>query len=137
MNQDSNFIYAVCPYCGQRFHSVATDEDARRIDAISQCDCWEARRERDKWQYIENAKGELKDIFKMQFFGSDEEVYSEKLETIERKIASLFVHMVELDVTSVTAKICDIGKITMSVNADGEIKIKRVVSSSVERKVQT
>lgn len=128
---------AVCPFCGQSFYTDEVSEKAKLDYAIENCDCWEARRERDKLRYIENAKGELKDIFKMQFFGSDEEVYSEKLETIERKIAFLFVHMVELDVTSVTAKICDIGKITMSVNADGEIKIKRVVSSSVERKVQT
>lgn len=128
---------AVCPFCGQSFYTDEVSEKAKLDYAIENCDCWQAGRERDKLRYIENAKGELKDIFKMQFFGSDEEVYSEKLETIENKIASLFVHMVELDVTSVTAKICDIGKITMSVNAYGEIKIKRVVSSSVERKVQT
>ena len=128
---------AVCPFCGQSFYTDEVSEKAKLDYAIENCDCWQAGRERDKLRYIENAKGELKDIFKMQFFGSDEEVYSEKLETIENKIAALFVHMVELDVTSVTAKICDIGKITMSVNADGEIKIKRVVSSSVERKVQT
>ena len=135
MDMDNNC--AVCPFCGQSFYTNAVTEEGKRISAIKECDCWEARREREKWQYIENAKSELKDIFKMQFFGEEEPVYSEKLEVIENKIASLFVHMVELDVTSVTAKICDIGKITMSVNADGEIKIKRVVSSSVERKVQT
>ena len=137
MDCKSILMPAVCPFCGQSFHSDEVGEQAKREEAISQCDCWQARREREKWQYVQNAKAELKDIFQMQFFGEEEPVYSEKLEAIENKIASLFVHMVELDVTSVTAKICDIGKITMSVNADGEIKIKRVVSSSVERKVQT
>ena len=128
---------AVCPFCGQSFYTDAVTEEAKRISAIKECDCYEASKERDKWRYIENAKEELKDIFKIQFFGAEEPVYSEKLEAIEHKIAALFVHMVELDVTAVTAKICDIGKITMSVNSDGEIKIKRMVSSSVERKVQT
>lgn len=127
---------AVCKFCGQRFYSEKQSEAELEKDAIFQCDCWQAEKERNKIKYIEKAKDELSDVFSFCFF-CDKNICDEKTELIQDKLSSLFEHMVEMDITSVTAKISDVGKITMSVNSDGEIKIKRVVCSSVERKVSS
>lgn len=104
-------------------------------DAISKCDCAEAKNCKAKALYINNAKSNLREVFKIDFFGNEEQEISPKLEAIRERIASFFEDMIDGNISAMTFKVDEIGKVALTVNGDGEIKIKRSVSSSIERKV--
>ena len=126
---------AVCEFCGQTFYSEAKDEQARKREALMKCNCTEAVIRRKKDEYIRNAKNELREVFKYDFFSDKESTYGNTQEDIMEIISRILPYMVDFEVYGLTVSIPSLGKITLKVTSDGEIKIKRQIGATIEKKV--
>lgn len=127
---------AVCKFCGQTFYCDAKTEKEREAYAIEQCNCPSAGLKRQKIRYINKARAELAEIFAYKFFNDEKNESADDANAdIRIEIEKLLPFMVDFSLLKTDFSISGIGKITLSVNNDGEIKIKRTVSSSIERKV--
>lgn len=129
----------VCRFCGQAF--VPNDEDAPegvRLDSgTSKCDCEEAKKWNRRRMFIASAQDKLQDVLKYKFNEAAENEALNKSEG-ENKIydflQEIIPFMVDGDIPSVTLKIKGTGKVSMTVASDGQIKIKRQISSAIEQK---
>lgn len=128
---------AVCKFCGQTFYSDEKTEEGLMRAAIKQCRCAGAVAQAKKWERIDMAKLKLCEVLSFNPVIGNEEVYGseEFAEVIEKKLEGFIEHLVDLDVTSLQVKISGVGKITMQVNGDGNIKIKKQVTYGYESKV--
>ena len=129
MEKDISF----CKFCGQTFH-YPEGEDPEEY-AIEHCHCFEAQHEAQKIRYIKKAKQELKEVFNAKLYELDECYGDDVHEEVRKQLEAFLPLLSDLKCVAVTVGIPDIGKITITANSDGIIKIKRNVSLSVERKV--
>ena len=129
----------ICRFCGQVF--VPNDEDApegvRLDNGTSKCDCEEANRWNRRRSFIASAQDKLHDVLKYKFNEANQD---EALNSTEGKneiyeyLEKVIPFMVDGFIPSVTLKIKGTGKVSMTVASDGQIKIKRSVSSAIEQK---
>ncbi len=126
---------AVCEFCGQTFYSEAETAMERKKEALMKCKCDEAVRARKKLEYITKAKRELREVFRYDFFQESENAYGEMQEKIMEIISLILPYMVDFEVYGLTVSIPSLGKITLKVTSDGEIKIKRQIGATIEKKV--
>lgn len=126
---------AICEFCGQTFYSEAETENERKKEALMKCNCTEAVIRRKKDEYIRNAKNELREVFKYDFFSDKESTYGNTQEDIMEIISRILPYMVDFEVYGLTVSIPSLGKITLKVTSDGEIKIKRQIGATIEKKV--
>lgn len=128
---------AVCKYCGQAFYcdEAKTQDDLDRY-AVMHCQCNGAQTERARIITVENAKEQLREVFEFDLFGKPENMkFDESFDKIRQQIEKLLEFMVDYQIVNLSVAVAGLGKIALSVNADGAIKIKRTVSNSIERKV--
>lgn len=129
----------VCRFCGQAF--VPNDEDApegvRLDNGTSKCDCEEAKKWNRRRSFIASAQDKLNEVFKYKFNEVTEKEILNKSEgenVICAYLQDIIPFMVDGEIPSITLKIKGTGKISMTVASDGQIKIKRSVSSAIEQK---
>ena len=129
----------ICRFCGQVF--VPNDEDApecvRLDNGTSKCDCPDAERWNRRRMFIASAQDKLHDVLKYKFNEATEDEALNKSEgenAIYEYLQDIIPFMVDGDIPSVTLKIKGTGKVSMTVGSDGQIKIKRQISSAIEQK---
>ena len=128
---------AVCKFCGQTYCSDATSEESLMRAAIMQCDCPGAVAQKKKWERIDIAKQELKDVLNFNPTARDEQGgnYGEYVEVIEGKLSSFIEHLIDFEIAGITVSITGVGKISMQIGNKSEIKIKKQITQSYESKV--
>lgn len=128
---------AVCKFCGQSFMVKGKNDEERMRAAIRECDCSQAVALSKKWDYIEDAKHELGEVFRFNPFTDKEDIYGEDetAESIKRSLEGFIEHLADFNIRTVSVNALHYGKITMAVDGEGKIKIKKLVSSSYESKV--
>ena len=127
---------AVCKFCGQTYYSDANTENGLMRAAIEKCDCPGAVAQKKKWERIDIAKQELKEV--LNFNPTRDELnysYGEYVEVIEEKLSSFIEHLIDFEITGITVSITGVGKISMQIGNKSEIKIKKQVTQSYESKV--
>ncbi|MCM1365549.1 MAG: hypothetical protein NC122_10655, partial [Faecalibacterium sp.] len=126
---------AACKFCGQTFFCDAESQAERDEYAFNKCKCDGAVHARIRAKHIKDATAELNDVFAYRFYNDEEiEGSNEMYADIKRHIEQLIPFMVDLDLLKADFYVSGLGKITLSVNSDSVIKIKRTVSSSIERR---
>ncbi len=127
---------AVCPFCGQIFYSELEDEKALTEFALDRCECDEAYSWRQKQMYIQRATDVLEEIFNYSLMTVDSAKNSDSnFDDILFALKGLIPFVASGNITAFSAQIYSVGKITLQTNADGKIKIKKGIGSSIEKKV--
>lgn len=129
----------ICRFCGQVF--IPKDESApenERLDnGTSKCDCPDAKKWNRRRMFIASAQDKLHEVLKYKFNETAEDEEPNKPEgenVIYEYLQDIIPFMVDGDIPSVTLKIKGTGKVSMTVGSDGQIKIKRQISSAIEQK---
>ena len=128
----------ICRFCGQVF--MPNDENApeavRLDNGTSKCDCNDAERWKRRRMFIASAQDKLHDVLKYKFNETSDEAQSkiDEENEIYDFLQDIIPFMVDGDIPSVTLKIKGTGKVSMTVGSDGQIKIKRQISSAIEQK---
>lgn len=135
LNEGKSELVTPCRFCGQVFITNKGTQIQREEEAIRRCGCAEANIYRTRLNYIANAKVDLAEVFDYKFVFAEHEVDPETLDEIRKILERFFVHMVNNDVGNVQLTIPLFGKITLSSNSNGKIKIKRVLSTGIEKEV--
>ena len=129
----------ICRFCGQVF--IPNDENASeavRLDnGTAKCDCPEAKKWQRRRMFIASAQDKLREVLQYKFNEALDEGAVNRDDS-ENKIydylKNVIPFMVDGEIPSVTLKIKGTGKVTMQVGSDGQIKIKRQISSAIEQK---
>lgn len=124
---------AVCKFCGQYF-KCDEGEDPNEY-ALEHCNCPDASNYRKKQNFIAKAKNALHEIFSEQLTISESDSNDEDITEVRAKLEAFLPFLVDFKIYSITLSIADFGKVNISVNADGNIKMKRSAGSSIERKI--
>lgn len=122
-----------CEYCGQGFETEYEGELAN-YQAKHLCNCDGAYAWKKRKEQIQRACETLGEIFAYSFSENGIRTVDEEngiLDILKRTIP----YMVSGEVGSVVIKIGSIGKITLSCDSEGKIKIKKQVGNSIEKKV--
>lgn len=102
---------------------------------FDKCNCGSAVLARIRAKHIKDATTELNDVFAYRFYNDEEiEGSNEMYADIKEHIEQLIPFTVDLDLLKADFYVNGLGKITLSVNSDSVIKIKRTVSNSIERR---
>lgn len=127
---------AVCPFCGQSFMmpSPATANEAEEY-ALNRCDCLQAREYRRKVQYIAEAKDKLREIFNYQLVGKEESADWDSDSALLDILNAAIEQLADFKIRQIVMSIPAIGKIVITVDANGKIKIKRLMTYSLIREV--
>ena len=128
---------AVCKFCGQSFMVNGNTEEQRMREAIRKCDCSQAVSLSKKWDYIEEAKVELRKVCQFNPFTDREDIYGEDEigESVRKNLEGFIEHLADFNIRTVSVNTRSYGKITMAVDSEGKIKIKKQVTTSYESKV--
>lgn len=128
---------AVCKFCGQSFMVEGTTEEQRMRAAVKECDCAQAVALSKKWDYIEDAKEELRKVCQFNPFTDREDIYGEDEvgESVRKNLEGFIEHLADFNIRTVSVSTRSYGKITMTVDGEGKIKIKKQVTTSFESKV--
>ena len=129
----------ICRFCGQVF--MSNDENApeavRLDNGTAKCDCPESEKWKRRRMFIASAQDKLREVLQYKFNEAHDEDKSDSTESenlIFDYLQDVIPFMVDGDIPSVTLKIKGIGKVTMQGGSDGQIKIKRQISSAIEQK---
>ena len=125
--------FSICKFCGQLF-TCDKDEDFDEY-ALQHCNCSDAKAYRQKKKYISKAKNVLREIFAEQLMIAEAKTSDEDIGEIREKLEVFLPLLVDFKIYSMSLSVANFGKINISINSDGNIKIKRSVGSSIERKI--
>lgn len=130
---------AVCKFCGQAFYTPSdeemTQQELERY-ALMHCKCADAQDYRLKQEHIRKAKEQLAEVFSYDLLNLPSNEGEEiRHGDIRKKLEGFLEYIEGFEVLNLAISVSGFGKITLSACADGSIKIKRVVSNSIERKV--
>lgn len=127
---------AVCPFCGQSFmmSSPATYDEAEGY-ALNRCECLQAREYRRKVQYIANAKDKLREIFNRQLVEKEESANWDSESAVLDILNAAIEQLADFKIRQVAMLIPTIGKIVITVDSNGKIKIKRLMTYSFVQEV--
>ena len=122
---------AICPFCGQAFmlREELTEEQAKKY-ALSVCDCGSARQFRVKENQIQQAQARLAEIFNFSLTGKDESAATAGLENLLETLYKIVEEGVNGNVRSVNMQIPDVGSLSIKIDSNGKVKIKKSLTLS-------
>lgn len=126
-----------CKFCGQAFMVDGESESERMRAAIATCNCLDALAVKRKWRYINAAKIKLTEVFSFNPFGENAQiaVEDECVQAIEENLERFIPYLVDFNISQIQINIAGFGKISLSTDSEGKVKIKKSVSANFESKV--
>lgn len=126
-----------CKFCGQMFIVNGASESELQKAAIARCNCPDALTAQRKWRYIDEAKVKLVEAFSFNPFGENAKVADEDeyVQAIEEDLERFIPYLVDFYISQIQINIAGFGKISLSTDSEGKIKIKKSVSANFESKV--
>lgn len=126
-----------CKFCGQAFMVSGASESELQKAAIARCNCPDALTTQRKWRYIDEAKVKLVEAFSFNPFGENAKVADgdECVQAIEEDLERFIPYLVDFYISQIQINIAGFGKISLSTDSEGKIKIKKSVSANFESKV--
>lgn len=106
-----------------------TEEEAKKY-ALSVCDCGDARQFRLKESQIQQAQAKLAEIFNFSLTGKDESAATAGLENLLETLYKIVEEGVNGNVRSINMQIPDVGGLSIKIDSNGKVKIKKSLTLS-------
>ena len=122
---------AICHFCGQAF-MLKEDKAEKEAEAyaLSVCTCAQARQFRLKESQIQQAQAKLAEIFNFSLTGKDESAATAGLENLLETLYKIVEEGVNGNVRSVNMQIPDVGSLSIKIDSNGKVKIKKSLTLS-------